>query len=444
MEGAVELRKQEVSQIRRVQLPLLKNHLEHALHVPFYEERLRDAGLDIKDITSVDDLSLLPSTTRSDLDNYRDRFGTGDEENIRDLALTSGTTGKAVIVPYTENDLRRLAFNEAVCFYGAGLTRNDRLLLTATLDRCFIAGLAYYSGANMLGATVIRSGPGQPERQWNIIKTLRPRVIVGVPSFLYELGLWGLNNGIDIGNCPIDTIVTIGEPVRLTDHSLSSLGKKLQDTWSASLISSYGATEFETGFCECREGVGGHVHPELMLVEVVDEEGKVLPEGQSGEVVVTPLGVEGFPLVRLRTGDVARYYDSPCGCGWNTRRLGAVEGRLAQRLKYRGTTFYPETVFNALQELTDVSGAYVEVRQSPDGSDDVTVVAGVNFTHNADNVKMLEDRLQGYLRVRPTVVVRSSAEVEEVMRRDGGRKPKKFFDFRKVNSNKASKNGMQQ
>lgn len=427
LDQALEFRKKTIAQVEQMQMPLLKSHLEQAMQVPFYKEHFTAAGLDFSGIRSVADLSFLPFTTRQDLDDYPDRFGAGDEEKFRDIALTSGTTGNAVIVPYTEKDLRRLAFNEALAFYGTGVTKEDRVLLTVTLDRCFIAGLAYYSGATMLGATAIRSGPGQPERQWHTIHTLHPRIIVGVPTFLYELGLWGRENGIGVANCPVDTIVTIGEPARQPDHSPTTLGKKLQDIWGASLISSYGATEFETAFCECSEGIGGHVHPELMLVEVVDEEGNVLSEGQPGEVVVTPLGVEGFPLVRFRTGDIARYYDSPCGCGWNTRRLGAVEGRLAQRLKYRGTTLYPETIFNVLQESTVVSGAYVEVRRAADGSDDVTVVVGSASTMDG---KRLEESLQAHLRVRPPVVVRSAAEVEAIMTGDGGRKPRKFFDLR--------------
>ncbi|SDP48799.1 phenylacetate--CoA ligase family protein [Desulforhopalus singaporensis] len=427
LDRATALRKSTAEEIERAQLPLLKNHLRQAATVPFYKKLFDGAGLDIDGLQSIKELSNLPFTTRTDLDASPEKFGSGKESDFRDIALTSGTTGEAVIVPYTANDLERLAFNETMGYLGAGVTQEDRLMLTVTLDRCFIAGLAYYSGATRLGATAIRSGPGQPERQWHVIRTLKPRVIVGVPAFLYGLGRWGLENGIDVGRCSIDTIVTIGEPARQADHSPTPLGGRLIDIWQARLASSYGATELETAFCECGQGKGGHVHPELMLVEIVGDDGTVLPNGTSGEVVVTPLGVEGFPLVRFKTGDIARLHSDPCGCGWNSKRLGAVEGRLAQRLKYRGTTIYPEMIFNVLQEIEGVSAGYVEVRLAADGSDDVTVVVGVEKEIGAGR---LEESLQARLRVRPQVQVRTGEQVERVMTADGGRKPRKFFDYR--------------
>ncbi|WP_240910019.1 phenylacetate--CoA ligase family protein [Desulfopila sp. IMCC35008] len=427
LQKAKALRMADRSEREKVQLELLRQHLRRAMGIPYYLKNLTVAGVEIDRLQSLEDLAGLPLTSRQDIDSNPEQFGLRDEEACRDIALTSGTTGDAVIVPYTENDLKRLAFNEAMAYMGAGVQKEDRVLLTVTLDRCFIAGLAYYSGAVKLGAAAIRSGPGQPERQWQYINDLKPRVIVGVPTFLYELGCWGQNNNIDVGACSIQTIVTIGEPARQPDHRPTPMGAQLSELWQANLSSSYGATEFETAFCECTEGVGGHVHPELMLVEIIDEKGNVLKEGQPGEVVVTPLGVEGFPLIRFRTGDVARLHTSPCRCGWTTDRLGGIEGRLAQRLKYRGTTLYPEAIFNVIQCNSNVVCGYVEVRKAADGSDDITVVAAADSKVSGE---ALADSLQARLRVRPVVVVRTVAEVKKVMSDDGGRKPKKFFDLR--------------
>lgn len=429
LEHALKLRVKDVELIEKNQLVHLKQHLKHACSVPFYRDLFEQERIEIDTFNTLSDISCLPFTTRLHLDHYPRQFGLNDTSKFRDIALTSGTTGEPVIVSYTAGDLSRLAFNEAVAFHGAGVRQGDGVLLTVTLDRCFIAGLAYYSGVTLLGAQAIRSGPGQPARQWHIINKLNPRVIVGVPTFLKELGEWGVENGIDVAGCSIDTIVTIGEPARRADHSPTPLGKKLEELWAAEIFSSYGATEFETAFSECCEFAGGHVHPELMVVEIIDDFGNVLPDGEPGEVVVTPLGVEGFPLVRFRTGDIARLHSSACKCGWNTKRLGAIEGRLAQRLKYKGTTFYPETVFHALQDILDAHGAYVEVRSGADGADDITVVVGCDAA--AVDVKEIEERLQAHLRVRPLVELRNSKDVLTKMAGDGGRKPKKFFDLRK-------------
>ncbi|WP_228721403.1 phenylacetate--CoA ligase family protein [Desulfosediminicola ganghwensis] len=428
LQEAFALREKPLKEIEAVQLISLKKHIRRAGTTAFYREAFDAIGLDEAELSSISDLTHLPFTTREDLDRFPEKFGVRDQKSIVDVALTSGTTGNAVMVPYTANDLQRLAFNEAVAFHSVGVRARDRVLLTVTLDRCFIAGLAYYSGVTMLGAAAIRNGPGQPARQWQIIETLRPRVVVGVPTFLYELACWGNEHGIDVSQSSIETIVTIGEPARRPGNILTPLGQNLHKLWGANLYSSYGATEFETAFGECSAQAGGHVHPELMLVEIVDDQGRVLPDGEQGEVVVTPLGVEGFPLLRLRTGDVARLDSTPCTCGWNTKRLGPVEGRLAQRLKYKGTTLYPETIFNVLQDDLRISGAYVEVRQSADGSDDITVVVGSD--DSSLDVQFMVEQLQARLRVKPVIRVDSVAGVKAAMFADGSRKARKYFDFR--------------
>ena len=427
---ALELRCLSLEAIEKTQLTFFRKHLIHAAQIPFYRERLKDIEMsqDV-DVDLNEFLQSLPLTSRVDLDQYHDQFGLTDFKPIHDVALTSGTTGDSVVVPYTESDLDRLAFNEAISFYSAGVRKNTKVLLTVTLDRCFIAGLAYYSGVTFLGGTAIRSGPGQPARQWEVINRLQPDVIVGVPTFLLELGRWGQKNNINVAGSSVKTIITIGEPARKPDFAPTPVGREIENMWQAGIYSSYGATEFETAFGECSAGHGGHVHPELMIAEIIDDNGNNVPDGESGEVVVTPLGVEGFPLVRFRTGDIARMYSTPCSCGWNTKRLGPIEGRLAQRLKYRGTTIYPESIFHVLQDLDSVTGSYVEVRNTADGADDVIVVVGSD-DERLDK-KDIESLLQARLRVIPVVQVKTSKEVVETMTVEDGRKPKKFFDFRK-------------
>ncbi len=410
------------------QAALLRDHVRQAGRSPFYRKRLRDLAINIDDITSVAGLAGLPLTERRDLDRADNAFHAAPDSAMADIALTSGTTGNSVVVPYTAQDLKRLAFNETMAFWGAGIRPTDRILICVTLDRCFIAGLAYYSGLIELGASVIRSGPGQPARQWELIQRLRPTCLVGVPSFLLNVAQWGESHGHSPTTAGISSLVTIGEPVRRPDHSLTPLGADLEKAWQARVYSSYGATELETAFCECHAGRGGHIHPELTLVEIIDEHGSPLPNGQPGEVVVTPLGVEGFPLLRFRTGDVARLFREPCTCGWQTPRLGPIEGRLAQRLKFRGTTLYPETIFQTLEEMPAVRAAYVEVRASYDLADEVTVVIGADEGLAGETVA---DFLQARLRVKPEIVIRPTPVVLDVMRKPGDRKARRFFDLRK-------------
>jgi phenylacetate-CoA ligase len=425
---AVLLRKSSLREINARQNIFLKEHLIQAIKAPFYRKMFDELAITPKDI-SLENLNSLPLTSRNNIESAPEGFFATGPATHTDLAMTSGSTGDPILVPYTSRDLERLAFNEMLSFYGAGITASDTMLLCVTLDRCFIAGLAYYTGLVKLGAASIRSGPGQPARQWELISRLKPTGLVGVPSFLLKMAKWGESHGYDTAKYGIETLITIGEPVRRPDHSLTPLGMELENAWQGQIVSSYGATELETAFCECRVGCGGHVHPELMLVEVIDDQGAILPAGEPGEVVVTTLGVEAFPLVRFRTGDVARLHVSPCDCGWNTPRLGAIEGRLAQRLKVKGTTIYPEMIFQVLQELPEVQASYIEVRSSYDLSDEIIVVAG---TENQDNAiaDKLSEHLQARLRVKPEIKIQKKEMVQETMEKAGGRKLKRFFDLR--------------
>ncbi len=428
LDNGLEWRRLNKSEQRKRQTALLQAHIKQAGQAPFYAELFQRLGISAADFQSPADLALLPFTRRIDLDNHPNGFQAVDSKHTADLALTSGTTGKSVLVPYTTADLKRLAFNELMAFYGTGVRPEDRFLLCVTLDRCFIAGLAYYNGLIKLGATAIRSGPGQPARQWELIRQLNPTGIVGVPSFLQKLANWAKDNNCFEPNT-IKRLIAIGEPVRKADLSLTAIGQTLEEDWQAGVYSSHGATEMETAFCECAAGQGGHIHPELMLVEIVDEKGNILSQGEPGEVVVTPLGVEGFPLLRFKTGDVARLHTQECECGWTTPRLGPVEGRLAQRLKYKGTTLYPETIFQVLQEIDPALASYVEVRASHDLSDEVKVVIGVPEPDHFDRQK-ISDLLQASLRVIPEIIIQKKTDVIETMHRAGGTKSKRFFDLR--------------
>lgn len=423
----LNLRQLDKNLIRDTQLKLLKDHLSHAQTNSFYSRIFNKMKLDPNNITSLEDLQQIPLTSRKDIEKDNDQFIPAGI-CIHDISHTSGTTGDPVIVPYTGHDLKRLAYNEAMAFYGTGLREHDKILLTVTLDRCFIAGLAYYTGATLLGAAAIRSGPGQPAQQWQLITKLRPTVLLGVPSFLLALARWGKKHGIDCSKTGIEKIITIGEPIRTAELDLTTLGQLLKDYWKVPLYTSYGATEVETAFSDCTFECGSHIHPELMLLEIIDEHGNDQPDGVPGEVVVTPMGVEGFPLIRFQTGDIARKHTTSCKCGWKTDRLGPIEGRISQRLKFKGTTLYPEMILQPLQEIPWIEDSYIEVRKSFDLADDITVIIGSD--QDSFDITYVQDILQGRLRVKPQIIVRSAVEVQAKTGKGKLRKPKRFFDLR--------------
>ena len=417
------------AEIRRVQEDLLRRHVTYAAGAsPYYRELFKARGIDPSAIT-LGTLATVPLTDKSVFSDRNDQFLAVNREAIVDIVLSSGTTGHPTTVMYTESDLRRLTYNEEISFTACGLSASDTVLLTCTIDRCFIAGLAYYSGVRKLGAAAIRNGLATVESHLEIIRRLRPSVLVGVPTFLLKLGKYLISQGIDPQSVGVRKLVCIGEPIR--DRSLAFLkaGEELEFIWGAKIYSTYASSETITSFCECTAQCGGHLHPDLAVVEVVDEQGKPLPCGETGEVIVTPLGIEGMPLVRFRTGDIGFLLDGPCGCGRNSVRLGPILGRKKQMMKVKGTTVYPESIYAALDTIPGVSEYFVTASSDYDLSDQVKVYVAVNDTSCTE--KIILDRLQAALRVRPEVIITSEETVNRWRSAGNSRKLVRFIDERK-------------
>ena len=407
---------------------LLRRHLAWCLHAsPFYRQQWAAAGLTARDLSAVA-LADLPATTKADLERANDLFLAVPPWRVVDIVQSSGTTGRPTRIMYTERDLVRLAYNERQAFRACGITAADVALLTCTLDRCFIAGLAYYQGLRSLGAACVRNGHGSMENHLDVLQRLRPTLIVGVPTFLRKLGHAVQAAGGLEGGPSVRRLVCIGEPIRDRDLGLNALGRDLRALWSAQLHSTYATSETISTFCECEAGRGGHLSPDLAVVEILDERGRPLPPGRAGEVTFTPLQIEGMPLVRFRTGDVSFLEDRPCPCGRRGPRLGPILGRLQHMLKVRGTTLYPQAIFSVLDGLPAVQDYYVEVRPGADLADEVTVhVALAGRTCTAAEVRR---RLQAALRVAPAVVVKPVAVVRGVVYSPHSRKPVRVIDYR--------------
>jgi phenylacetate-CoA ligase len=413
-------------EIREVQERLFKKHINYIMgYSPYYQRTLH--GLDAEKI-SLDDLSALPFTDKSAFEKYNEELLAVPMPEIRDIVLSSGTTGKPTRIMYTENDLKRLAYNEEISFAGCGLTSNDIVLLTCTMDRCFVAGLAYFLGIRALGAAAIRNGLSSFASHLEIIKRMGPTAIVGVPSFLHKLAQFLKVQGIDPEKTAVNKLICIGEPIRDRELSLLRMGQYLEEDWGAKVYSTYASSETITTFCECTAQKGGHLHPELAIVEIVDDEGRVLPPGEAGEVVVTTLSVEGMPLLRFKTGDVSFLADGPCECGRYSPRLGPILGRKKQMIKYRGTTLYPQAVYAVLDEIPEVSEYYVAVRSDFDLSDVLSV--HVSVKNGSCSHAGIVDRLQARLRVRPEVVISSEEDIKKQMLTGHSRKINRFIDRR--------------
>ncbi len=396
---------------------------------PFYKEMFSSHQIDIRSIRSSPDLATIPTTNKEDLQRRNEDFLCVAKDRIIEYASTSGTLGSPVTIALTENDLNRLALNEYNSFLCADGSPADIYQLMLTLDRQFMAGIAYYSGIRKLGAGIIRLGPGVPSLQWETIQRLRPTAIVAVPSFILRLIQFAKDNRIDMNASPVRKAICIGENIHNLDFSLNTLGKRIRDAWDIRLYSTYASTEMQTAFTSCGEERGAHAQPELLVVELLDEKDRPVGPRTPGEVTITTLGVEGMPLLRYKTGDICMYFDEPCACGRTSLRLSPVIGRQQQMIKFKGTTLYPPALFDLLNEMEEILDFVVEVYSNEVGLDEVTL-----YLLRAGSGEAADHRVRAYLqarlRVSPHIVYVSAEEIQKMNFPGSGRKAVKFVDKR--------------
>lgn len=396
---------------------------------PYYQRLFESNDISISDIKTLEDLTKLPTTSKDDLQRFNDDFLCVPKSKIIDYVTTSGTLGEPVTFALTDKDLDRLAYNEAISFACADITENDTLQLMTTMDRRFMAGLAYFLGARHLGVGIIRVGAGVPELQWDSIQKFKPSYLVGVPSFLLKLIDYAQTHAINLNASGIKGVICIGEPIRNDDFSLNKLGQKIKDNWNLNLYSTYASTEMSTAFTECTAKKGGHHHPELIVVEILDEDDLPVKEDGVGELTITTLGVEGMPLLRFKTGDMVMAHTNPCACGRNTLRLSPVIGRKQQMIKYKGTTLYPPAMLNVLNHFKEIDAFVIEISNNDIDTDEILVkIASENPSEAL--LKEIVNHFRTKLRVKPTIEFHDKKEIHQLQQSEMSRKPLLVIDKR--------------
>lgn len=425
---------ESIETIQLFQEKKLKEMLQYLqLHSPYYQRVFKANNIDIQRIHSIEDLKNIPLTEKSELQTFNEDFVCIPKSKIVDYITTSGTLGDPVTFAMSDNDLERLAYNEAISFQGTGSKTGDIFQLMTTIDKRFMAGLAYFLGVRKLGASIIRVGNGIPELQWDTIQRINPDTIVVVPSFILKIIKYAEDNNIDYKNSSVKKAICIGENLREQDFSLNLLGQKIKDKWDIELYSTYASTEMSTSFTECIAQQGGHLHPELIICELIDNEGNIVDKGEYGELVITTLGVEAMPLLRYKTGDICRFDDTPCSCGRNTPRISPILGRKNQMIKYKGTTLYPYSVFDVLNNIDFIENYLVYVSTNELGTDDLLVKIGVE-NPSEELEKEIKDKFRAKLRVAPEIVFDDIDAIRKIQSPEITRKPVKFFDLRTKNA----------
>ncbi|MEI2272264.1 AMP-binding protein [Sphingobacterium sp. ML3W] len=391
---------EEITSFQDEKLRTVLNYLN--THSSYYRRLFKTEAINIQSIRGIRDLPLLPTTSKEQLQQFNWDFLCVPQDQIIDYSTTSGTLGTPVVFGLTDADLERLAYNEMISFQRVGIQKGDRVQIMTTLDRRFMAGLAYFLGLRKIGAGILRIGAGIPQMQWDSIQQFKPKFLVVVPSFLLKMIAYAEEHNIDYNNSSVKVAICIGENLRTAELKDNELAKRIQEKWNIDLYSTYASTEMSSAFTECEAFNGGHQHPELIITEILDNDGNAVPDGQLGELVVTTLGIQAMPLLRYKTGDMVRRHAAPCTCGRNSYRIGPVEGRKQQMIKYKGTTLFPPAMFDVLASYKEIEHYQIEISSTAIGTDDIRILIATK-QENATLLKEIKDSFQAKLRVIPTV-----------------------------------------
>ena len=377
--------------LEALQLKRLQQVVQRVYHtVGFYKRTFDAAGATPDDIRTISDLQRLPFTTKQDLrDNYPFGLFAVPMSSVVRLHASSGTTGRSTVVGYTHRDIETWSELVARCFVAAGLTKND-IIHNAYGYGLFTGGLGAHYGAEKLGASVIPMSGGNTKRQLMILQDFGPTAICCTPSYALNLAEQGGAMGVDMRALKLRVGIFGAEPWS------DKMRDEIENVMDITALNIYGLSEIMgPGVAmECQEGREGmHVFEDHFLVETIDPEtGKVLPPGETGELVFTTLTKEAFPLIRYRTRDISRLITAPCRCGRTHFRMDRVEGRSDDMLIIRGVNVFPSQIEAVLVGIQGVEPHYQLIVDREGTLDTLEVQVEVSdaLFSNADEVRVLQ------------------------------------------------------
>jgi phenylacetate-CoA ligase len=409
----------------------LKQAIRHTYqNSPYYRKLFDERGLKPDQIKGPEEFRQLPFTRKDDLRGaYPYGMAAVPLEKILRIHASSGTTGKPIVAGYTRRDLDDWSDAVARICAMAGVTEKDIAQVSFGYG-LFTGGFGLHYGLERLGATVVPFSSGNTERQLALMSDFKTTVLVSTPSF----AIYMAETALDLGYKPVDFGLKIGlfggEPCSL------AMREDIEHHWGLKATVNYGLTEVVgpgiSGECEERSGM--HILEDIYYPEIIDPaSGEVLPDGSTGELVLTPLYKEGFPVLRYRTGDITRLFTDPCPCGRSTRRMDYITGRSDDMIIIKGVNIFPSQIEEVLAGFHQVSPHYqlilhkqkgfikdleVQVELSPEG-----------FSDSFRELEELEERIRQRLRstlslapriklLEPKSLERTTGKAKRIMERE--------------------------
>jgi len=368
--GERGLKEIDFAAIKASQAPLLKATISRVFqNTEFYRKKLKQAGITPEDIRTVDDLAAVPFTTKGEL---RAEYPLGlmavPEEEVVRIHSSSGTTGMPIIVPYTARDVDIWAEMMARCFQTVGVTRRDRVQVTPGYG-LWTAGIGFQAGVERLGAMAIPMGPGNTEKQLQFMRDLGTTVLIGTASY-------GLLLAEEVEQRGLKSEVRLRIGIFGSERWGDKMRDRIREVFRFDSFDIYGLTEiFGPGIgIDCPEHAGIHGWSDHLIFEVIDPvTGRVLPEGEQGELVITTITKEGMPLIRYRTHDITRLIPHQCPCGSPFPMIDRILGRSDDMIKIKGVNIYPGQIDFVLQKTAGTGSEYLIVLDRHLGKDSILI-----------------------------------------------------------------------
>lgn len=398
-------------ELRKLQLERLQNTVKRVYeNVPFYKQKLQEKGVEPGDIKSLDDVKLLPFTVKTDLrDTYPFGLFAAPKDDVVRLHASSGTTGKPIVVGYTQNDIDNWAKLIARCVAMAGGSKSD-VVQVAYGYGLFTGGLGLHYGAEKLGATVVPISGGNNSRQLMLMQDFGTTILACTPSYALCLAEEARESGIDLINGGLKAGIFGAEPwsESMRKEIEKSLGIKAYNIYGLSEIMGPGVSME----CECQNGM--HIMEDFFIPEIIDpESGEVLPYGTKGELVFTPITKEAFPLLRYRTRDITTLREEKCECGRTFVKMDRVMGRSDDMLIIRGVNVFPSQIESVLLDIGETEPHYLLVVDRQGTLDSLEIWVEVSEKMFSDEVRRLEE-LENKLRSEIGSVLGINARIKLV------------------------------
>ena len=420
-------------QIAEIQLAgIQKTVIDVYEHIPFYKKSFDEAGFDPYSVKSLDDVARIPFVQKQDL---RDAYPYGmlavPLKDVREIHMSSGTTGIATVGAYTEHDIKIWGecFSRAVDY--AHGDENDIMQICYGYG-LFTGGLGAHYGSISAGCATIPISAGNTERQIRILREMGPTILACTPSYAMHIADTAIEMGLDPArDFSLRAGIHGAEP--FSDNFRRDLERKL----GYRVLDIYGLTEtMGPGVAiECWEQQGLHIAEDHFYPEIINPEtGEVLPDGEWGELVITTLDREASPVVRYRTRDITRIIPGECPCGRTHRRIDRIHGRTDDMLIIRGVNVFPSQIEDVMKTFPEMSSWYqIEVDTDHRSLDIVTLKAEPNPDVDLDSIAdidRLQKRISAALKAALSVGVKVKlVEPKSIPRSEG--KAKRIVDLRK-------------